>query len=224
MVEISYFWGSWATQAFSTTFTSLGGTITGRHQVSSTDDFTETLDTIVGEGPDAIYFAHDNGDAAGIFSKMADLKGFSTIAWSTSTEDKNQLDNFVAQAGSAAEDDVAMMFYRHSSDMAGYPLFNSLYQWWTFPNYGDEATSIGAFAYDAAHIIIEAISVAGSLNPREIRSAIATTSNYSGVVGVYKGFDNKGDVIPQWFWLVGYKEENWHQLYPYEVYLPLLLK
>jgi ABC-type branched-subunit amino acid transport system substrate-binding protein len=48
-----------------------------------------------------------------------------------------------------------------------------------------EAQEWGAFAYDAAQIIIAAIDRADSTNPADIRNEIAATTNYQGVVGTY---------------------------------------
>ena len=33
--------------------------------------------------------------------------------------------------------------------------------------------------------------------------------DYDGVVGTYQGFDAKGDVVPQWDWLVRYQNGEW---------------
>jgi hypothetical protein len=104
------------------------------------------------------------------------------------------------------------MSYRRTADMPGYDGFNADYIAAGFPNFGTDADVWGAFAYDAAMIIIDAIQRADSINPDEIRNAIASTANHLGVVGTYEGFDSNGDVIPQWNWLMHYQGGTWNQL------------
>ena len=92
-----------------------------------------------------------------------------------------------------------------------------------FPDQGDRAAAEGAFAYDAATVIIAAIRSCQSLEPAAIRDAIAATRDFSGVVGLYSGFDGKGDVIPQWGWMERYTDGRWVSLDPARLCLPLLL-
>jgi len=157
--------------------------------------------------------------------KITDLYlNFYIIAWNTYSDDENVLAVYEARAGVAAEGDHAAMLYRRTQDMPGYGAFNAAYQAAGFPNYGDEAMAWGPYAYDAANIIIAAIRRAQSANPNDIRDAIASTTNYQGVVGTYEGFDAKGDVIPQWAWLERYSNGQWVILHPSKVFLPLTLK
>jgi branched-chain amino acid transport system substrate-binding protein len=107
--------------------------------------------------------------------------------------------------------------------MPGYDALNTDYQAVGFPNYGDEAQVWGAYAYDAAKIIIAAIDRADSADPTTIRDEIAATGAYNGVVGTYAGFDSKGDVIPQWAWLQLYRNGEWVMEYPNKMFLPLVL-
>ncbi len=163
---------------------------------------------------------------AGLLSHVAHSLGITDtiIAWNTFSEDEAVLAAYAAQAGAAAEGDHAAMSYRRTQDMPGYGTFNTAYQAAGFPNYGDEAMIWGAYAYDAAKIIIAAIGRAQSTDPNDIRDAIASTINYQGVVGIYEGFDAKGDVIPQWAWLERYTNGQWIILHPSKVFLPTTLK
>lgn len=226
IVEIEGFWGNWATDVISTTFTSLGGSVTSRRTVASTTEFTATLTAIQAEGPNVIFYSDTDGNNAGLFSHVAHSLGMTDtiIGWNTFSEDEAVLADYAAQAGAAAEGDHAAMSYRRTQDMSGYEVFNTAYQAAGFPNYGDEATIWGAYAYDAANIIIAAIRRARSTDPNDIRDAIASTTNYRGVVGDYEGFDAKGDVIPQWAWLERYSSGQWMILNPSKVFLPLTLK
>lgn len=213
-----------ANDVFSDTFSSLGGTITSRFTISSTADFTATLTSILAENPDAIHFPSEDGGAAGLLSHIAHSLGMTgtVVAWSTFSVERSILDDYTATAGTAAKGDIAAMYYRSPDDMPGYDDFNADYVAAGFANYGDEAQSWGAFAYDAAQIILAAIDRAGSLDPADIRDEIAATNDFRGVVGTYEGFDDKGDVIPQWTWIERYQEGEWARL-PHEIFLPVIM-
>ena len=226
IVEIDGFGGNWVGDVFSDTFTSLGGTITSRRAVTSAADFTATLTTIMAENPQTIHFVKNDGNTAGLLSKVAHNLGMTNvvIAWTTYSDNRGILDDYTAAAGIAAEGDIAAMYYRATDDMPGYDALNADYVAAGFANYGDEAQTWGAFAYDAAQIIIAAIDRADSVNPGDIRDEIAATTNYQGVVGMYEGFDTKGDVVPQWAWMEQYKKGQWIVIWPYEIFLPITLK
>jgi branched-chain amino acid transport system substrate-binding protein len=226
IVELEGFWATYATGAISETFTGLGGTITGRWVLTSTVALTTTLQDVKHSNPDAIFYCDNDGDRAGLLSAVADGLGMTdvTIAWSTFSENDAVLAAYAVRAGAAAAGDYAAMFYLRTADMPGFDAFNAAYQAAGFPNYGGEATMFGAYAYDAAKIIADAIGRAQSTDPAAIRDAIAATAGYQGVVGRYRGFDAKGDVIPQWLWLVRYSAGQWQPFHPAKAYLPLALK
>ena len=216
IVELSGFWGNWAVDLVESRFTSSGGTITSRRTANSTSDFGDILAAIKPEGPQAIFYFDDNPGNAALLSSTAHGLGMEDVAigWSTFSEDKTKLADYANQAGVAAEGDYASMFYRNPEDMPGYADLLAAYQAAGFPNYGDQPGMWGAFAYDAAQIVIAAIDAADSTDPAMIREAIATTINYPGVVGAYKAFNGKGDVIPQWKWLVHYQGGEWFTAEP----------
>ena len=226
IVEWASSFSSFAADAMQTTFTGLGGTITSRRTVTSTADYASTLATIQGESPDVIFYVDEDADNAGLLSSIADGIGMTDviIAWDTFSADTSVLDSYTAAAGTAAEGDHVGMHYRHPNDMPGYATFNAAYQAEGFANYGDEAGLWGAFAYDAANIIIAAIDRADSTDSADIRDEIAATVNYEGVVGTFEGFDTKGDVIPQWAWMERYQNGQWVMLSPSQIFVPLVQK
>lgn len=218
--------GSWwaddLAETFSTTFTSLGGAITSENIVASTDDYTATLTTIQSENPDAIYYTDDNAQNAGLLSKIAYEQGMDNVIIGWDTFWTFDTSDYATVAGVAAEGDLAGINERRPENMPGYDDLNAAYQAAGFPNEGDEAQSWGAFAYDAVKIIIDAIDRADSTAPPAIRDAIANTTSYEGVVGLYEGFDDKGDAIPQWAHLERYENGQWVVLNPTQVFLPLV--
>lgn len=226
IVEMDGYFGNDLNDVFSDTFTSLGGTITSRRAVTSTADFTDTLTIVMAENPHTIHFVNDDGNTAGLLSNVAHNLGMTNvvIAWTTYSNNRAPLDDYATAAGIAAEGDIAAMASRTTNDMPGYAALNTDYVAAGFANYGDEAQTGGAFAYDAAQIIVAAIDRAESVNPTDIRDEIAATTNYQGVVGTYEGFDTKGDVIPQWAWLERYHNGQWGLIGPNEIFLPILFK
>ncbi len=198
---------------YSNTFTSLGGTITSRRVANTTSDFPAVLNAIKTENPDAIvYFNYGDPAEGGQFSLTAYGLGMTNtvIGWSSWTNDESPLTTYATTAGAAAaENDYAAMQYRRFQDMPGWTTFLAAYQSSGFPHEPSDPGVYGAYAYDAARIIIAAIDRADSTNPADIRNQIAATSNYAGVVGTYQGFDANGDVIPQWAWLERYQSGQW---------------
>jgi branched-chain amino acid transport system substrate-binding protein len=227
-VAIVEFEGSpaYAADGFANTFTGLGGTITSRRTVTSTVDFTAALTDIKdNDAPGAIFYVDGDAARAGEFSHISsDVVGMTDvlIGWDPLTDDAAVLAAYAAAAGAAADGDYATMHGLRTQDMAHYDEFNAVYQAAGFPNYGDEATIVAPYAYDAANIIINAIAFAQSTDPGDIRDAIAGTTSYSGVVGIYDGFDAKGDVIPQWSLLMRYANGQWSKLYPGQIFLPVI--
>jgi len=192
IVQLKNFWGNWGTESFYETFTSTGGFVTSLREVASTAEFTATLAVIKDEYPDLIYYADDNSNQAGLLSKVVQDLGMGdvVIALAPFTPDKDWLASYVGAAGAAVQHDLVAMAYRYRDDMPGYDYFNSLYQAANFPNFGEQAGEYGACSFDAIGIIATAIERASSADPAEIRYALATTTNYPGVVGLYQGFDD----------------------------------
>ena len=137
------------------------------------------------------------------------------IGWVSWVNDKSLLATYATTAGTeAAENDIAIMQYRRFQDMPGWTDFLAAYQAAGFPNEPDDPGIYGAYAYDAAGIIISAIDRADDTDPTAIRNQVAATSNYAGVIGPYLGFDTNGDAIPQWTWLEQYQSGQWNILEP----------
>jgi branched-chain amino acid transport system substrate-binding protein len=222
IIERKYAWRDPGTAAFSNTLVSLGGTIVSLHTVDSTDDYTATLTAIQAENPDAIYYADENASYAGLLSSISHNLGMgdTIIAWDAGVA---SIDGYATVAGPAAEGDYAVSYVPDADDMPGYVAFNSAYQAAGFPNYGADAGMRGAYAYDAARIVIAALDRADSTDPAAIRDEIAAMADYGGVVGTYGGFDANGDVCPAWMWLKRYKNGQWMTLHPSRVFLPVVL-
>ncbi|NPV07467.1 MAG: ABC transporter substrate-binding protein [Anaerolineae bacterium] len=203
-----------------TRFARVGGTITGIRVVDPASDPAHVLAALVSEDPEAVYFADSQAKRAGTMSSLLHGVGISAVAWDSMEADVTL---YPAGAGPAAEGDFVGIWGRSTAGMPGYVEFDALYQAAEFAHFGDEADSWGALAYDAADIVVAALDRADSLDSEAIRDAIAATANYQGVVGFHEGFDQKGDVVPQWVSLKHYYDGAWHPVRPGLVYLPLAL-
>ncbi len=200
----------WVINFYSDTFTALGGTITGHHIVTNPADFAAVLNTIKhNERPDVILYADADPGHAGLFSRAAYEAGMTNvpIAWSSWDNALSLLETYATEAGPAAEGDIAMMSYRPFWGMPGWETFLADYQAANFPTASDDPGVWGAFAYDAARIILDALNRAGT--PGNVRDALAATTDFEGVVGLYHGFDGNGDVLPQWGWIERYYNWGW---------------
>lgn len=219
-------WYQWATDFYSGTFTALGGVVTSRRVVTSVGNFTATLTAIQAENPQAIFYADVDPTRGGQFSRTAHDLGMTNviIGWDPFDNNESLLTTYAGAAGAAAEGDYAAMSFRRTQDMPGWPAFLAAYQAAGFTNQPSDPGVLGAYAYDAAKIIMAAVGRAYNLDPATIRNQIAATSNYSGVVGAYQGFDARGDVIPQWAWLERYRNGQWAIVQPHQIFLPVVMR
>jgi branched-chain amino acid transport system substrate-binding protein len=218
-------WGGfeWLADVFVSAFTGQGGAITSRRSVASTGAYNATLTAIVAESPDAVFYADAEVANAGQFSSIAHGLGLPVVGWANPWGDETGLGAYATAAGAGAEGDLVGLMGRRTGDMPGYAAMNAAYQAAGYANYGDEAGLLGAYAYDAARIIIAAIGRANSTAPGDIRAAIAATSRHPGVLGIYSGFDALGDVIPQWAWLERYAGGTWSTAYPFKAFGPMVV-
>ena len=212
------------TEFYSSTFTALGGTITSHRVVNSTSEFTFNSFGHPGREPNRDLLRRRRSDPGRtVQSNCTQFGDDEHNHWmSPFSDDEALLATYAGAAGAAAENDYAAMGWRRIQDMPGWTAFLAAYQAANFPNVPDDPGMYGAFAYDAARIIIAAIDRADSINPTAIRNEIAATRNHRGVVGTYQGFDAYGDVIPQWAWLERYQNGQWGIVQPTKIFLPAI--
>lgn len=215
---------------FTAAFSAAGGTVISRQTVSDPSGFNAALTAIQPGNPDAVVdlFVDNStpGASAGQFSKQAYDLGMTgmLIGWSSNTNDTSVLADYETAAGAATEGDVVVMYLVTKQDMLDWDNFLADYVAAGFTNEPDDPADMGPYAYDAAMIILQAIDRADSTSPSDIRDEIALMQDYAGVVGVYKGFDSNGDVIPQWSWFVRYRSGQWLRMFPGQVFLPVLFR
>jgi branched-chain amino acid transport system substrate-binding protein len=188
--------GDWATTAdmYENRYASLGGTVTSRRIITATADITPALTAIQAENVDVIFVTDVFGDRAGEVSRVAYTLGMpQPVAWLEISDDYISV-----KAGvDAAEGDFGTTGGRRVTDMVDYLTFEAAYLAASFSN-APNPGPFSPYAYDATRIILNAVSRAATTDTLAIRGEIAATGAYTGVVGIYQGFDANGDIIPQW--------------------------
>lgn len=199
-------WSELLADIYQNRYTALGGVVTSRRTITETSDIAPALTAIQSENVDVILVTDWQGDKAGEVSQAAYNMGLAVpIGWLGLNDDYI---NTYAGA-QAAEGDYGAVVGRRTSDMPGYAAFQSAYVAANFPNQPNNPGSAAPFAYDAANIIMDSIRRANTTDTIAVRDALAATTNFSGVVGVYQGFDAAGDVIPQWSRLEVVENGRW---------------
>ncbi|HEX5707569.1 MAG TPA: ABC transporter substrate-binding protein [Pyrinomonadaceae bacterium] len=170
-------------------FTRLGGQIvvTQSYQEGDTD-FNGQLTSIKGADPDVIFIPGYYGDVA-LIAKQARDKGLNVPLIGGDGWDSAQLYTI---GGTAV---VGSYFTNHYSPYDTDPKvqkFVTDYQ----ARYGAIPDALAATAYDAAHIMFDAIKRAGSLDGKAIRDALAATKDFPGVTGTVNFNENRDAVKP----------------------------
>ena len=76
--------------------------------------------------------------------------------------------------------------------------------------YNEPVTTFGGYAYDAFHILVDAIEEADSTEPAKVREALERTADYLGVTGVFNmnAEDHLG-LDPSAFIMVEIRDGKW---------------
>jgi branched-chain amino acid transport system substrate-binding protein len=152
---------------------------------NNSQDFTPVALAIKQSGADVLGSYMTNEPDQGIFAKQLRQLGVTNIQWvgSPTTVTTTAL----KLAGPALFGTHAVVdFNKDSSPEAR--AFGDKY----VDHYKTIPDVFGAWAYDAMHILADAINSAKSLEPAKIRAAILAIKGYKGVEGVYT-FDANGD-------------------------------
>ena len=171
------------------TFTRLGGQIVATTSYQEGDqDFNAQLTSIKGANPEVIFVPGYYNDV-GLIAKQARDRGITVPLLGGDGWDSAQL---YAIGGAALN---GSFFSNHYSPFDTDPKvqkfvndYKALYN--TIPD------ALAATAYDAAHIMFDAIKRANSLDGPAIRNALAATSAYPGVTGTVTFNENRDAVKP----------------------------
>ena len=168
-------------------FPKFGGqvVITQSFQEGDTD-FNGQLTSIKGANPDVIFIPGYYGDVA-LIAKQARDKGLNVPLVGGDGWDSAQLYTI----GGAAV--VGSYFTNHYSPFDTDPKVQKFVQGYQ-QRYGQIPDALAATAYDAAHIMFDAVKRANSLDGKAIRDALAATKDFPGVTGTVN-FNAQRDAV-----------------------------
>jgi branched-chain amino acid transport system substrate-binding protein len=201
-------WSDLLAATFASAFQGLGGSVVSQ-TLHSTDEITPAVNAIQGQGVDVIEVSDVLGNnwAAAVSRAAYSLGLTQSVAW-LGADDQYITDWAGPQA---AEGDFGANPWHRIADMPGYAAFAAAYAaaYGAAP-VGDLAWYQTPYAYDAANLVLDAIGRAGTpTDTLAIRDALAATSNYSGAVDIYRGFDTYGDLTPQWARVEAVRNSQW---------------
>jgi branched-chain amino acid transport system substrate-binding protein len=170
-------------------FPKFGGqvVITQSFQEGDTD-FNGQLTSIKGANPDVIFIPGYYGDVA-LIAKQARDKGLNVPLVGGDGWDSAQLYTIGGQAV------VGSYFTNHYSPFDTDPKVQKFVQGYQ-QRYGQIPDALAATAYDAAHIMFDAVKRAGSTDGKAVRDALAATKDFPGVTGTVNFNANRDAVKP----------------------------
>lgn len=173
----------------SETFTRLGGQMVATQSYQEGDqDFNAQLTSIKGFNPEVIFVPGYYNDV-GLIAKQARERGITVPLVGGDGWDSVQL---YAIGGSALN---GSFFTNHYSPFDTDPKVQKFVNDYK-SRYGAVPDALAATAYDAAHIMFDAIKRAKSLAGPDIRDALAATKDFPGVTGKVTFNENRDAVKP----------------------------
>ena len=170
-------------------FTKMGGKIVATQSYQEGDqDFNAQLTSLKGSNPEVIFVPGYYNDV-GLIAKQARDKGITVPLIGGDGWDSTQL---YAIGGSALN---GSYFTNHYSPYDTDPKVQKFVNDYK-AKYNTVPDALAATAYDAAHIMFDAIKRSKSLNGPDIRDALAGTKDYPGVTGTVTFNQNRDAVKP----------------------------
>ena len=171
------------------TFTRLGGQMVATQSYQEGDqDFNAQLTSIKGTNPEVIFVPGYYNDV-GLIAKQSRERGITVPLIGGDGWDSVQL---YAIGGSALN---GSFFTNHYSPFDTDPKVQKFVNDYK-SRYGSVPDALAATAYDAAHIMFDAIKRSKSLAGTDIRDALAATKDYPGVTGKVTFNENRDAVKP----------------------------
>ncbi len=177
LTDVANSYSKGLTKFFTESWTKGGGQIVDTESYKAGDkDFNSQLTKIKATNPDVIYVPGYYNEVANI-AVQARSQGITQPLMGGDGWDSPKLYEIGGQALQGC------YFSNHYSPQSKDPAvvkFVGDYK----AKYGEVPDAMAALGYDAAYIVSDAISRAGSTDKAKIRDALATTKNYPGVTGV----------------------------------------
>lgn len=169
---------------FKETFEAGGGIITDYDAYSGSDvDFTAVLSDIARKNPDILYMP-DYYQKVSLIGKQAREMGIRAVFMGGDGWDSRDLDYQVMEGS---------YFTNHYSADDPSPQVRKFVEDYK-SKYGTVPDALAALAYDAANLLLNAIKVADSTDPEDIRRAMQNTTDFQ-TVGGKVSFDSNGNPV-----------------------------
>ncbi|MGA9164388.1 MAG: branched-chain amino acid ABC transporter substrate-binding protein [Thiobacillus sp.] len=176
-----------------------GGDVVAREYTSDrATDFMAILTSIKGKAPDLVFFGGMDPQAAPMIKQMKQLGMTAKFLGG----DGAQTPKFIELAGADAEGALASNPGLPLDAMPGGVAFKAKFE----TKYG-KIQNYSPYAYDAMHVLIDAMKRAGSSDPAKYLAELPRT-DYQGVTGRVR-FDAKGDITGGAVTLYQVKDGKW---------------
>jgi branched-chain amino acid transport system substrate-binding protein len=201
-------YGQGLAAAFSAEFTKLGGTVLATETINPGEkDFSGTIDKIKAKSPEAVYYGGEFPEAAPL-SKQMKGKGLKVLLMGG---DGIYSGKFIEQGGAEVEGDLATSVGAPTESLASAKSFVDAY---TAAKFAEPYEAYGAYAYDAATAIIDALEkvlegkdeITDDIK-KEINTAIGDIT-FEGVTGNV-AFDDFGDTTNKVLTVYAVKSGKW---------------
>lgn len=170
-------------------FTALGGTIVADESYSEGDtDFSAQLTSLRSKGPEAI-FVPGYYTEVGLIARQAKSLGIGAPLLGGDGWDSPSL---IEIGGEALEGSYFSNHYSVDDPSPSIQKFVTDYR----AKYGETPDALAGLGYDAAKLLFDAITRAGSTDPQAIRDALAATKDFQGMTGVITLDEKRNAVKP----------------------------
>ncbi len=180
-------YGKGVADAFTASFEQAGGTVTSNQAYQlETVNFASIVDTALRDKPDAVFIGGFYTEAAKIITQLRDTGSDLPVFAS----DGSVSPTFLELGGASIEG--VELYSAFSADDARTEAQDFVAAFNT--KYGKDPSSWAALAYDATHVVAEAIETAGSTDRAAVASALQGISDHAGVTGTIS-FDDEGNRV-----------------------------
>lgn len=187
-------WGRRLAEEFQLEFAALGGDVVSKeHYFETNPRFPELLQRIEKNEPDLVYIVSKEREGVEIcrVRPKGSWEGVHFLASS-----KLHSPRFLQEAGPDAEGLVVSALFAPQN---GAPRARSFHRSY-LSRYGEEPSLGAALAYDATHLLSDAVTRAGTLDREIVRRTLAETDGWNGVTGRL-GFAPEGNALREYGYL-----------------------
>lgn len=184
-------WGRRVAEEFAAEFVALGGVIAGReYYFQAVPRIRELLERLREQRPELLYVVAKEDEGLEICRSVRSAPWGDVRILSTS---KLSSPDFVAAAGGYAEGIFVSSIFAPQHEGTRAETFYQSYQ----QRFSEVPGPTAALAYDATHLLAEAVERAGQLDRTALREALAETEGFVGVTGNIR-FSPEGNALREY--------------------------